>query len=307
MTNGYERSEEITALAGALAKAQGAMSSANKGGENPHFKNRYADLADCWDACRGPSASNGLSVVQPVCSLPDGAVGVTTLLLHESGEFLSHTLEITPVKQDPQGLGSVITYARRYGLCAMVGIAPDDDDDGNAASGKGKSNGNGASATRPATPAGLQLTETPGRVVVPETGQEVTVPTGYSLVTRIVPAEGKRPARITFTGFAKTGANELVSIEAGTYDEHLSGAAELYRKAHVPVAPTIESVDSNGRTFVNVTGIRKAEDELRPEDDGENTEAGRKRDIDEARGDEPPPHGDRSAEANPFTDEEQTA
>jgi hypothetical protein len=125
-------SSEIGTLAGALAKAQGEMASAAKANINPHFKSRYADLASIWDACRVPLSKNGLAVLQPVRA--DGAkVTITTIIAHSSGQWLSESLTMTAQQNTPQAVGSAITYGRRYGLSAMVGIAPDDDD-GNAAS-----------------------------------------------------------------------------------------------------------------------------------------------------------------------------
>lgn len=125
-------SPTLAKLAEALSKAQGEMEGARKGNVNPHFKNKYADLASIWDACREPLSKHGLSVVQPVTS-SGPTVTVTTILLHASGEFLSSDLTMTPQQATPQGVGSCITYARRYALAAMVGIAPEDDD-GQAAS-----------------------------------------------------------------------------------------------------------------------------------------------------------------------------
>ena len=127
-----QASEQLAELAGALAKAQAMLRGAVKDSTNPHFKSRYADLASCWDACREALAANGLSVVQ----LPEGNGGVvemTTRLMHSSGQWIECTGTFTPSKSDPQGMGSCITYARRYQLCAVVGISPEDDD-GNAAS-----------------------------------------------------------------------------------------------------------------------------------------------------------------------------
>ena len=123
-----------SALARALAKAQAVMEGASKDKTNPAFKSRYADLASVWDACRGPLTSNGLAVVQLVTSADKTSVTVETRLLHEGGESLSSTLTLPVEKATAQGVGSAITYARRYGLSAMVGVAPDDDDDANEAS-----------------------------------------------------------------------------------------------------------------------------------------------------------------------------
>lgn len=125
-------SPSIAAIAAALAKAQGEMTGAAKDKTNPHFKSAYADLASVWDACRAALSKNGLSVVQPV-SADGNRVTVTTLLAHSSGEWISGELTMTAAQNTPQGIGSCITYARRYALASMVGVAPEDDD-GNAAS-----------------------------------------------------------------------------------------------------------------------------------------------------------------------------
>ncbi len=128
-----EKSETIGKLAEALAKAQGAIEGAIKDSTNPHFRSKYADLAAVWDACRKPLSDNGLAVVQIPCGENPDVVTIETLLTHASGEWVKSRLTMRPVKSDPQSIGSCITYARRYSLMAMVGVAPEDDD-GNAAS-----------------------------------------------------------------------------------------------------------------------------------------------------------------------------
>ncbi|MCP4307303.1 MAG: hypothetical protein GY788_21025 [bacterium] len=125
-------SESIQELAAALAKAQGAMSGATKSAENKHTSKKYADLASCWDACRGPLSANGLAVFQAVESMED-SVAVTTMLMHgESGQWLESTLVLPydPQKgrSTVQAYGSAATYGRRYGLMAAVGLAPVEDD-----------------------------------------------------------------------------------------------------------------------------------------------------------------------------------
>jgi hypothetical protein len=120
-------STSIAALAAALVKAQSALSGAKKDSTNPHFKTAYADLASIWDACRAPLANAGLSVVQLVSSDPTHAI-VETILAHSSGEWVSSTLAVPLTKADAQGLGSAITYGRRYALAAIVGVCPADDD-----------------------------------------------------------------------------------------------------------------------------------------------------------------------------------
>ena len=112
------------------------MTAAYKDATNPHFKSRYATLASVWDAIREPLSAHGLSVSQVLESAENGVgVAVRTLLLHTSGQWIAsrYVMPITD-KLTPQAMGSAITYARRYALSAIVGIAPDDDDDGNAAS-----------------------------------------------------------------------------------------------------------------------------------------------------------------------------
>jgi len=123
------RSESIKEIATALSKAQGAMEGAAKSAVNPHFKRSYAELSSVVAALRAPFAENGLSYAQ-FPSFVEGKVGVETILMHISGEWLSSELLLPVTKQDAQGAGAAITYARRYALQAMAGI-PSEDDDGN--------------------------------------------------------------------------------------------------------------------------------------------------------------------------------
>jgi hypothetical protein len=125
------RSDTIQELAAALAKAQGEMGTAKKGNENPHFRSKYADLASVWDACRAALTKHNLSVIQSP-RMDGNAVQVQTMLLHASGQWVADTLTVPVGKQDAQGVGSAITYARRYALAAFVSVAPDDDDGGAA-------------------------------------------------------------------------------------------------------------------------------------------------------------------------------
>ncbi len=124
---------EKAKLYAALAKAQAQIEGARKGKTNPHLKSAYADLASVWDACREALTSNGLSIIQRSVGDDPQLVQIETILCHESGAEVSGTITMRPVKADPQGIGSCMTYARRYSLAAMVGVAPEDDD-GNAAS-----------------------------------------------------------------------------------------------------------------------------------------------------------------------------
>ena len=127
------RSETIAQLAEAISKAQGAMKKATRDSENPYFKSKYADLGSVLDACRDELAANGLAVIQ-LPTFREGKVVLEYILLHSSGEWIGSELEMTPMKMDPQSIGSAITYARRYTLAPIAGVATEDDD-GNAASG----------------------------------------------------------------------------------------------------------------------------------------------------------------------------
>ena len=121
------KSESIASLAKALAKAQGEVENASKASVNPHFKSKYADLAEVLNTVRPVFSSNGLSFVQ-MPSFADGVVMVETVLMHESGEWISETASSPITKQDAQGVGSAITYLRRYSLAAFAGVAQEDDD-----------------------------------------------------------------------------------------------------------------------------------------------------------------------------------
>lgn len=126
-------------LAKALVAAQKASESIKKAASNDHFKSKYADLAHVVEAVVPALNNAGVAVIQSPSS--DGQlVAVTTVLLHESGASVTSTLHLRPTKPDPQGVGSAITYARRYALLAMTGAAPEDDD-GNAASAKPSTRG----------------------------------------------------------------------------------------------------------------------------------------------------------------------
>jgi len=128
-----EMSEQINELAKALSVAQGQIKGALKDSNNPFFKSKYADLSSVWEACRVPLSNNGLSVIQTTCDAMNGGVSVVTTLAHQSGQWVRGSLTLEPKDKSPQGYGSAITYARRYALAAIVGVAPEDDD-GNAAS-----------------------------------------------------------------------------------------------------------------------------------------------------------------------------
>lgn len=125
-----ETSESIKELAASLCKFQGSVEKIRKTENNPFFKSKYADLSTILDAIREPMFENGLSFVQ----CPTGEDQLTTILMHTSGEWIKSRYTMKPVKNDPQGRGSAITYQRRYALSAILGLNIDEDDDGNEAS-----------------------------------------------------------------------------------------------------------------------------------------------------------------------------
>lgn len=115
-------------IATALVKAQKAFAPALKSSTNPHFKSKYADLSACVEAVVDSLNDNGIFLNQQT-SESDSGVIVETVFIHESGELLNcGKLHVPASKQDPQGYGSALTYARRYSLMAACGIAPEDDD-----------------------------------------------------------------------------------------------------------------------------------------------------------------------------------
>lgn len=142
------KSESTAKIAAALCQVQGKLEGAAKSCENPFFKKKYVDLAATWDACRSLLAENNLAVVQTL-GLADGkGVIVDTTLLHVSGEWIGGSLYLPATKEDPQAIGSAITYGRRYALAAIIGICPEDDD-GESAMGRGKTSAKKKASSTP--------------------------------------------------------------------------------------------------------------------------------------------------------------
>jgi ERF superfamily len=123
-----ETSGTVGAIASALAKAQGQITGAKKDAVNPHFRSRYADLASVWEACRAPLSQNELAVVQMTENAGPSGLCLVSMLVHSSGEFFRSRLYLALRDPSPQAVGSAITYARRYALAALVGVAAEDDD-----------------------------------------------------------------------------------------------------------------------------------------------------------------------------------
>jgi hypothetical protein len=198
---------------GALAKAQAGIKNAIKDNQNPHFRSRYADLASVKEACWGPLTEAGIAVVQMPINR-GGDVGVVTLLAHSSGQWIESTVFVQPTKYDAQGVGSVITYLRRYSLAAMAGVAPDDDD-GEAAVGRPQGRATAQEAPRGGnrTPAREQAPTASSAAkdearkrwgeiadaikacnTVPDLNGIATMPAWAACHAKIVEAEGERTA-----------------------------------------------------------------------------------------------------------------
>ena len=127
------QSESINELAAAIVRAQMAIVPAVKDHVNPFFKSKYADLPSVWEAA-GPFRDNGIAITQSPMDAPDEYIVLDTQLTHVSGQWMRSRLKIKVARNDPQGYGSALTYARRYALGCMTGIVTEEDDDGNSGS-----------------------------------------------------------------------------------------------------------------------------------------------------------------------------
>ena len=224
-----KHSESIAALAGALAKAQLQIEPASKNATNPHFRSHYADLASIWDACRGPLNTNGLSIVQFPCDGEVGRTGLCTMLLHSSGEFISEVVTTRSQKDDPQGLGSALTYLRRYALAAVVGVTATEDDDGNAASTPANARAS-APAPRPYIPPPVS----PPAVNAPAPSKPVSQPVSQPV------------AKPVQTATAGTSAVQAI-VEFYKVDEGMGKNNKPYTKHR------IGWLDSNGKMIYGTT------------------------------------------------------
>lgn len=172
-----EQSASIVKLTVAMIKAQKEIKVVEKSAENPFFHSKYADLPAIFKEYQRVFLNHGLVVVQ----IPEGK-GLRTTIAHESGEFMSGTAELLFTKQDPQGMGSAITYMRRYALASICGIVAEaEDDDGNTASqptkqattGPSRPQARSAAAMSPSGPNAVKsVIGKVSRHVVPEEGKE---------------------------------------------------------------------------------------------------------------------------------------
>lgn len=215
------QSHDITLLAVALVKAQSEFQPALKSSLNPHFKSKYADLSTVWEVARPVLVKHGLAVIQAP-DVVEGKQALRTTVLHTSGQWISSLYLLNPVKQDPQGQGSAMTYARRYSLSSMLGIVSEDDDDGNAAS-----KGSAAALSTQAY--------TPGAAAAP----------GVTTLTLI--HSTSQPYRVEFEDGSK-----------GSFFDDALLVKVLNLGLGAPVIPTFTQVVKGGKTFTNLTDIAPA-------------------------------------------------
>lgn len=150
-------SDSIKELSTAMSKFQGSIQNAKKETENPYYRSRYADLAEVFNTVRKSLTEYGLSVLQGAHETETGKWVLVTKLIHLSGEWVETEYPILTAKQDAQGFGSAMTYARRYSLSSMLGVAQEDDD-GNEASKESTGKTYGGSTLSPAKQEITQVT-----------------------------------------------------------------------------------------------------------------------------------------------------
>jgi hypothetical protein len=125
-----DKSDQVNDLFSSLSKAQSVMKPAVMDKVNPHYRSKYASLDSVMESCKKPLSDNGLAIVQTLEHDERGGYVITTTLGHSSGQWISSSVNLLLDKQNMQGLGSSVSYARRYCLAAMIGVVSDEDVDG---------------------------------------------------------------------------------------------------------------------------------------------------------------------------------
>lgn len=203
----------------ALVAAIGELTNVPKTASNPYFKSKYAPLDAIVDATRPVLAKHGLAVQQtPV--FRDGMAGVVTIITHKAGHWEDSELLLPLKDQSPQGVGSAITYARRYALAAVLGLATEDDDDGNVSSGLSKKT---AEEARPAIAKAMDKNPS-----VRPAGNAVATWRGVLPTQAKVAAQSKEGAAKKWVLYSVEFNDNGKSIEALTFDEKLFTLATQY-------------------------------------------------------------------------------
>jgi hypothetical protein len=207
-----QQSESINELASALAKAQSEIGSVKKDAANPYFRSVYSTLANVWETVKPALTKQGLSIVQMPGSDERGYY-VQTQLMHGSGQWIRSTTYMKPAKEDPQGIGSLISYARRYALQAMVMACPDDDD-GEMAMGRSS-----------VAPARTTIT----KVIAPATPKQD--PNWFAKVESVIGSKAESASAYLVTkGEIKEGQS-WSDLQAGKYRDNLLVSPEKFLSA----------------------------------------------------------------------------
>jgi hypothetical protein len=221
-----EQNQQTKAFSEALVKAVSELSNVPKTAANPYFKSKYAPLDSIIEATRPVLARHGLAVIQEPLFM-EGTAGVETTIVHKDGGSKTSTLLLPLKDQSPQGVGSAITYARRYALAAVLGIASEDDDDGNISTGLAKKE-----ESRPAIAKALDKKDETPRTAPAATGTW----RGVEITNVKVAAQSKEGAAKKWTLYSVEfdGKNEAL-----TFDEKLFNLANelALGKVNAGVAP----------------------------------------------------------------------
>ena len=264
---GCGHSEKLGTLAAALAKVQGQIKGAVKDSANPFFKSKYADLMSVWDACRAALSANNIAVVQR-CFGNAATVCVRTRLIHSSGEWIEDELAMTAKDATPQSIGSAITYARRYGLSAMVGVAPEDDD---AESAQPRQAAPAISmprakpvASAPVPAAAQPETEAQIEDMLNGASEDFEAPAPVKPKAVVIPDNAKRVTGLigTITGKPKsdgTGMYYITSVGSVRVTIFSDTVADVARQAHEgrwPAEVVYTEKEKSGNVYCNVVDIQ---------------------------------------------------
>jgi hypothetical protein len=213
------QSDSIAAIVAALVRAQAQIAPAPKNATNPHYRSHYADLASVWEVCRSPLAANGLAIIQSPVDVGEGRVGLTTTLAHSSGEWISATVSAPLSRNDPQSVGSALTYLRRYSLAATVGVTTTEDDDAEAATAPSRHGEARTAAPSRPTP------ESPSPQPKATGGKPSPVDDSY-IVTSVDTKDGVSKAGKPYTRYAvMLESRDGGIIRATTFDDGLASEA----------------------------------------------------------------------------------
>jgi len=201
----------------ALVAAMGELSNVPKTASNPYFKSKYAPLDAIVEATRPVLAKHGLAIQQQPLFM-EGTAGVETTILHKSGHSTTTTLLLPLKDQSPQGVGSAITYARRYALAAVLGLATEDDDDGNISTGLAKKE-----EARPAIAKAMDKSPS-----VRPAGNAVATWRGVLPTQAKVAAQSKEGAAKKWVLYSVEFNDNGKVIEALTFDEKLFTSATKF-------------------------------------------------------------------------------